>query len=70
MVAKILASCPQQCLSLEDYYKRVCPQVGASRFPPPSRGMLALPVNVKMGALSGSQLGKCLLSIPPARCLA
>ncbi|KAM9182767.1 LOW QUALITY PROTEIN: transport and Golgi organization protein 6 homolog [Mergus octosetaceus] len=26
-VAKILASCPQQCLSLEDYYKRVCPQI-------------------------------------------
>lgn len=67
-VAKILASCPQQCLSLEDYYKRVCPQVGASLLPP--RGMLALPANVKMGALSDSQLGKCLLSIPPARCLA
>ncbi|XP_068812011.1 transport and Golgi organization protein 6 homolog isoform X2 [Struthio camelus] len=26
-VAKILAACPQQCLSLEDYYKRVCPQI-------------------------------------------
>uniref|UniRef100_A0A669QVJ7 Transport and golgi organization 6 homolog n=1 Tax=Phasianus colchicus TaxID=9054 RepID=A0A669QVJ7_PHACC len=26
-VAKILASCPQQCLSLEDYYKHVCPQI-------------------------------------------
>ncbi|XP_047906464.2 LOW QUALITY PROTEIN: transport and Golgi organization protein 6 homolog [Anser cygnoides] len=26
-VAKILASCPQQCLSLEDYYRRVCPQI-------------------------------------------
>ncbi|NXQ86023.1 TNG6 protein, partial [Nyctibius grandis] len=26
-VAKILASCPQQCLSLEDYYRLVCPQV-------------------------------------------
>lgn len=29
-VAKILASCPQQCLSLEDYYRLVCPQVGPS----------------------------------------
>jgi len=27
-VAKILAACPQQCLSLEDYYGLVCPQVG------------------------------------------
>ncbi|XP_064315897.1 transport and Golgi organization protein 6 homolog isoform X2 [Phalacrocorax carbo] len=27
MVAKILASCPQQCLSLEDYYRLVCPQI-------------------------------------------
>ncbi|XP_074014118.1 transport and Golgi organization protein 6 homolog [Numenius arquata] len=27
MVAKILASCPQQCLSLEDYYQLVCPQI-------------------------------------------
>uniref|UniRef100_A0A8C2TW20 Transport and golgi organization 6 homolog n=1 Tax=Coturnix japonica TaxID=93934 RepID=A0A8C2TW20_COTJA len=27
VVAKILASCPQQCLSLEDYYKHVCPQI-------------------------------------------
>ncbi|XP_063190950.1 transport and Golgi organization protein 6 homolog isoform X1 [Chroicocephalus ridibundus] len=26
-VAKILASCPQQCLSLEDYYRLVCPQI-------------------------------------------
>ncbi|XP_064375932.1 transport and Golgi organization protein 6 homolog isoform X4 [Dromaius novaehollandiae] len=26
-VAKILAACPQQCLSLEDYYKLVCPQI-------------------------------------------
>ncbi|XP_052652477.1 transport and Golgi organization protein 6 homolog isoform X2 [Harpia harpyja] len=26
-VAKILASCPQQCLSLEDYYTLVCPQI-------------------------------------------
>ncbi|XP_030313769.1 transport and Golgi organization protein 6 homolog isoform X2 [Calypte anna] len=26
-VAKILASCPQQCLSLEDYYYLVCPQI-------------------------------------------
>ncbi|XP_042653560.1 transport and Golgi organization protein 6 homolog isoform X1 [Tyto alba] len=26
-VAKILASCPQQCRSLEDYYKLVCPQI-------------------------------------------
>ncbi|KAM9228346.1 transport and Golgi organization protein 6 homolog [Leptosomus discolor] len=26
-VAKILASCPQQCLSLEGYYGLVCPQV-------------------------------------------
>ncbi|NXU80737.1 TNG6 protein, partial [Oreotrochilus melanogaster] len=26
-VAKILASCPQQCLSLEDYYCLVCPQI-------------------------------------------
>ncbi|XP_075621813.1 transport and Golgi organization protein 6 homolog isoform X2 [Balearica regulorum gibbericeps] len=26
-VAKILASCPQQCLSLEDYYNLVCPQI-------------------------------------------
>ncbi|NWI65623.1 TNG6 protein, partial [Todus mexicanus] len=26
-VAKILAACPQQCLSLEDYYGRVCPQI-------------------------------------------
>lgn len=28
MVAKILAACPQQCLSLEEYYRLVCPQVG------------------------------------------
>ncbi|XP_072492520.1 transport and Golgi organization protein 6 homolog isoform X3 [Notamacropus eugenii] len=27
MVAKILASCPQQSLSLEDYYQRICPQI-------------------------------------------
>uniref|UniRef100_A0A4X2M077 Transport and golgi organization 6 homolog n=2 Tax=Vombatus ursinus TaxID=29139 RepID=A0A4X2M077_VOMUR len=27
MVAKILASCPQQSLSLEDYYQQVCPQI-------------------------------------------
>uniref|UniRef100_A0A8V5H320 Transport and Golgi organization protein 6 homolog n=1 Tax=Melopsittacus undulatus TaxID=13146 RepID=A0A8V5H320_MELUD len=26
-VAKILASCPQQCPSLEEYYRLVCPQV-------------------------------------------
>ncbi|XP_072926642.1 transport and Golgi organization protein 6 homolog isoform X1 [Hemitrygon akajei] len=26
-VARILASCPQQCLSVEDYYHQVCPQV-------------------------------------------
>uniref|UniRef100_A0A8B9S214 Transport and golgi organization 6 homolog n=1 Tax=Apteryx owenii TaxID=8824 RepID=A0A8B9S214_APTOW len=26
-VAKVLAACPQQCLSLEDYYKLVCPQI-------------------------------------------
>ncbi|NXM67207.1 TNG6 protein, partial [Serilophus lunatus] len=26
-VAKILASCPQQCLSLEDYYRQVSPQI-------------------------------------------
>ncbi|NWX25323.1 TNG6 protein, partial [Notiomystis cincta] len=26
-VGKILAACPQQCLSLEDYYRQVCPQV-------------------------------------------
>ncbi|NWH70840.1 TNG6 protein, partial [Piaya cayana] len=26
-VAKVLASCPQQCLSLEDYYGLVCPQI-------------------------------------------
>ncbi|NXJ85647.1 TNG6 protein, partial [Trogon melanurus] len=26
-VAKILASCPQQCLSPEDYYRLVCPQI-------------------------------------------
>ncbi|NXK98267.1 TNG6 protein, partial [Formicarius rufipectus] len=26
-IAKILASCPQQCLSLEDYYRQVCPQI-------------------------------------------
>ncbi|XP_071423288.1 transport and Golgi organization protein 6 homolog [Pithys albifrons albifrons] len=26
-VAKVLASCPQQCLSLEDYYRQVCPQI-------------------------------------------
>ncbi|XP_043351230.1 transport and Golgi organization protein 6 homolog isoform X4 [Dermochelys coriacea] len=27
MVARILASCPQQSLSLEDYYWQVCPQI-------------------------------------------
>ncbi|XP_044519086.1 transport and Golgi organization protein 6 homolog [Gracilinanus agilis] len=27
MVAKILASCPQQSLSLEDYYQQICPQI-------------------------------------------
>ncbi|KAM6325136.1 transport and Golgi organization protein 6 homolog [Podargus strigoides] len=27
VVAKILASCPQQCLSLQDYYRLVCPQI-------------------------------------------
>uniref|UniRef100_A0A8C4WQG6 Transport and golgi organization 6 homolog n=1 Tax=Gopherus evgoodei TaxID=1825980 RepID=A0A8C4WQG6_9SAUR len=27
MVARILASCPQQSLSLEDYYRQVCPQI-------------------------------------------
>ncbi|XP_067905052.1 transport and Golgi organization protein 6 homolog isoform X1 [Heterodontus francisci] len=26
-VARVLASCPQQCLSVEDYYRQVCPQV-------------------------------------------
>ncbi|NXU48981.1 TNG6 protein, partial [Turnix velox] len=26
-VAKVLAACPQQCLSLEDYYGLVCPQI-------------------------------------------
>ncbi|CAN8187169.1 unnamed protein product [Coccothraustes coccothraustes] len=26
-VGKILAACPQQCLSLEDYYRQVCPQI-------------------------------------------
>ncbi|NXS55876.1 TNG6 protein, partial [Brachypteracias leptosomus] len=26
-VAKILASCPQQCLSLQGYYSLVCPQI-------------------------------------------
>ncbi|NWX03437.1 TNG6 protein, partial [Caloenas nicobarica] len=26
-VAKILAACPQQCLSLEEYYRLVCPQI-------------------------------------------
>ncbi|XP_078400832.1 transport and Golgi organization protein 6 homolog isoform X2 [Cetorhinus maximus] len=26
-VARILASCPQQCLSVGDYYRQVCPQV-------------------------------------------
>ncbi|XP_041047651.1 transport and Golgi organization protein 6 homolog [Carcharodon carcharias] len=26
-VARILASCPQQCLSVADYYRQVCPQV-------------------------------------------
>ncbi|NXI88839.1 TNG6 protein, partial [Rhipidura dahli] len=26
-VGKILAACPQQCLSLENYYRQVCPQV-------------------------------------------
>ncbi|XP_065704673.1 transport and Golgi organization protein 6 homolog [Patagioenas fasciata] len=27
VVAKILAACPQQCLSLEEYYRLVCPQI-------------------------------------------
>ncbi|NWI19802.1 TNG6 protein, partial [Crypturellus soui] len=27
VVAKILAACPQQCLSVEDYYSLVCPQI-------------------------------------------
>ncbi|XP_059507806.1 transport and Golgi organization protein 6 homolog isoform X2 [Stegostoma tigrinum] len=27
VVARILASCPQQCLSVEEYYRQVCPQV-------------------------------------------
>ncbi|XP_019360908.1 PREDICTED: transport and Golgi organization protein 6 homolog [Gavialis gangeticus] len=27
MIARILASCPQQSLSLEDYYRQVCPQI-------------------------------------------
>ncbi|KAM7059212.1 transport and Golgi organization protein 6 homolog isoform 1-T1 [Molossus nigricans] len=27
LIAKILASCPQQSLSLEDYYKNICPQI-------------------------------------------
>ncbi|NXQ72431.1 TNG6 protein, partial [Quiscalus mexicanus] len=26
-VGKILAACPQQCLSLEEYYRQVCPQI-------------------------------------------
>ncbi|NXW95200.1 TNG6 protein, partial [Alopecoenas beccarii] len=26
-VAKILAACPQQCVSLEEYYGLVCPQI-------------------------------------------
>ncbi|XP_068941585.1 transport and Golgi organization protein 6 homolog [Petaurus breviceps papuanus] len=26
-VAKVLASCPQQSLSLEDYYQQICPQI-------------------------------------------
>ncbi|NWY65617.1 TNG6 protein, partial [Erithacus rubecula] len=26
-VGKILAACPQQCLSLQDYYRQVCPQI-------------------------------------------
>ncbi|XP_050834941.1 transport and Golgi organization protein 6 homolog [Serinus canaria] len=26
-IGKILAACPQQCLSLEDYYRQVCPQI-------------------------------------------
>lgn len=26
-VARILASCPQQCLCVGDYYQHVCPQV-------------------------------------------
>ncbi|NWH41327.1 TNG6 protein, partial [Chloropsis hardwickii] len=26
-VGKILAACPQQCLSLQDYYRLVCPQI-------------------------------------------
>lgn len=34
MVARILASCPQQSLSLEDYYRQVCPQVWSSPFSP------------------------------------
>ncbi|XP_034494443.1 transport and Golgi organization protein 6 homolog isoform X3 [Ailuropoda melanoleuca] len=27
LIAKILASCPQQCLSPEDYYRDICPQI-------------------------------------------
>ncbi|XP_024589498.1 transport and Golgi organization protein 6 homolog isoform X1 [Neophocaena asiaeorientalis asiaeorientalis] len=27
LIAKILASCPQQSLSLEDYYRDICPQI-------------------------------------------
>ncbi|NXH16002.1 TNG6 protein, partial [Bucco capensis] len=33
VLAKILASCPQQCLSLQDYYKLVCPQILALLHP-------------------------------------
>ncbi|XP_008565271.1 PREDICTED: transport and Golgi organization protein 6 homolog [Galeopterus variegatus] len=27
LIAKILASCPQQCLSPENYYRHICPQI-------------------------------------------
>lgn len=30
LIAKILASCPQQSLSPEDYYRDICPQVNTS----------------------------------------
>lgn len=52
-VAKILASCPQQCLSLEDYYKHVCPQVGAALCPPHS---VLTAYEYKVGVLSAQYL--------------
>ena len=32
LIAKILASCPQQSLSPEDYYRDICPQVNRVSF--------------------------------------